>query len=684
MKIHKFRLKNFRPFYQESPWFHFSQDKERNITVFHCENGVGKTSLLNAFTWAFYRTLTEDVQNKKEIVNKRAIREANINDEIECWVEILFEHLNKKYRLKRTKKIKKCDDQNNWEDTGRDDVILQFVNDSGKWEDIKNYDDEIGRILPEKLHNYFFFNGERIEWIQRPVNRKEFTDAVTLLVGDETYNRAIRHLNGAKKRLEEEQEKIGDATTKHLYEEKKKIETEIEELEKRINEIDANIEGYQNSKRIISEQLRTLGGDTTKLEEQRIQLTSQLEKLSEDILDNRQSIISLLSGKGYLIYAKDAINMVLDSISELRRSGQIPSLYKSSFVKQLLDKGECICERPLIENEEPYLAVKNWLNKANMSEYESTAITLEGLFKEAQNEIPFIFEEIDRYQNRRQQNLFERQSIEEKIVEISEKLKDSNVELARQLETKFTEIQEKLEGSIFDKGEVSAELKKERQKLKEKEAEIQKREANSEKEKQIKYEIMLADIAISELEKRRENMRKEYRKDLERRIDEIFRSISYKPYHVQLADDFSLSLIGPDGTVGKSTSESQILSLSFIGALIEQIREYTAEKELVGLSSSQYPLVMDSPFGNLGEAYQLNIGEILSKFADQIVIFVSKSQWDGNISKTISSKVGKHYVITYHTPKDTRREVFVEIDGRAYPLVKRYSMEDESIEFLEV
>lgn len=682
MKIQRFRLKNFRPFYQESPWFNLSLDKEKNITVFHCENGVGKTSLLNAFTWAFYRTLTSDVQNTEEIVNKRAIREANVNDEIECWVEILFEHLNRKYRLRRTLIVKKIDDQNNWVNE-KESVILQFVNDSGTWEEIKNYQDEIGRILPEKLHNYFFFNGERIEWIQRPINRKEFTDAVTLLIGEETYNRAIRHLNGAKKKLEEEQENIGDATTKHLYEEKKKIEEEIEDLEKAIGDLDRNIEGLQNEKKILSEKLRTLGGEAAKLEERRVNLEEQLKKVAADLTENRQAIISFLSNKGYLIYSQGAIIKVLDSINNLINSGQIPRPYKASFVEQLLNKGECICERPLVKGEAPYQAVKNWLDKANMTEYEDNAIQIKHQFRDVSNEISLMYDELDRLQEVRNRCLSERQTIEEELSQIGEKLKGSDIELARRLEAELEENQQKIDDYLLKKGELTKELKDKQNTLKEKEREIQRREANSEKEKQIKYEILLASMAIHEIEQRREKMRSEHRRDLEQRIDRLFNSISYKPYHVRLADDYSLSLIGPDGVVGKSTSESQILSLSFIGALIEQIREYIAEKELVGLSSSQYPLVMDSPFGNLGEAYQLNIGELLFQLADQIVVLVSKSQWEGNISKTIGPKVGKHYIISYYTPKETKREVFVEINGRSFPLVKRYAGEEEIIEYLE-
>ena len=590
----------------------------------------------------------------------------------------------KKYRLKRVLKVQKINDYNNWTKVGSILVILQAVNESGKWEDIKNYNDEIGRILPDKLHNYFFFNGERIEWIQRPINRKQFTDSITLLVGDETFNRAIRHLHGAKRKLEEEQQSLGDATTKHLYEEKREIEEQLEEIQKRIEDHDKNIEGYQITQKKISEELRAEGGEITKLEEQRVQLTLQKEKTRETLKDNRQSITSLISEKGYQVFSQDAIKKILKSVNGLIESGQIPTPYKASFVRELLHKEECICERPLKYGEKPYTAVEEWLNKANMSAYEETAIRLKGQFEDIEKEIPNVFANFDREQKERERLLSEIRTTDEEIDKIGEKLKNSNVEKARRLEAKLNNLKDLIEELTLKKGEDIRDLKVKEKEKKDKEEEIQKREAKSEKEKQIKNEILLTNLAISEIENRRELMRQEHRLDLERRIDRIFNAISYKPFQVKLSRDYTLSLVGPDGVVGKSTSESQILSLSFIGALIEQIREFTANRELVGLSSSQYPLVMDSPFGSLGEAYQLNSGELLSSMADQIVILVSKSQWEGNIQQTISSNVGKHYVVSYYTPKDTKREVTVEINGNAYPLVKRCAGDEDYIEILEV
>ena len=57
------QLKNFRTFYNETPEIIFHDDKPINLIV--AENGDGKTTLLNAFTWAMYDSITSDVENPK-------------------------------------------------------------------------------------------------------------------------------------------------------------------------------------------------------------------------------------------------------------------------------------------------------------------------------------------------------------------------------------------------------------------------------------------------------------------------------------------------------------------------------------------------------------------------------------------------------------------------------------------
>ena len=98
MLLEKMTLKNFRQFY-DTQTIVFSTSPTRNVTVIHGENGSGKTALLNAFSWCFYEKM--DLPNANSIINEQALKEANPNDEVECFVMIHFMHHEKEYFLKR-------------------------------------------------------------------------------------------------------------------------------------------------------------------------------------------------------------------------------------------------------------------------------------------------------------------------------------------------------------------------------------------------------------------------------------------------------------------------------------------------------------------------------------------------------------------------------------------------------
>ena len=59
---------DFRCFYDEQV-IDFSFDKDKNVTLIHAENGVGKTTLLNALIWCFYGDTTARFEMKEDIVN---------------------------------------------------------------------------------------------------------------------------------------------------------------------------------------------------------------------------------------------------------------------------------------------------------------------------------------------------------------------------------------------------------------------------------------------------------------------------------------------------------------------------------------------------------------------------------------------------------------------------------------
>ena len=93
MKLDHIVLQNFRQYFGQQKLI-FSQDPRKNVTVIHGVNGAGKTSLFLAINWCLYGEviLKEGVANLTELVSKEAVSEAQIGDEIETSVYLIFTH----------------------------------------------------------------------------------------------------------------------------------------------------------------------------------------------------------------------------------------------------------------------------------------------------------------------------------------------------------------------------------------------------------------------------------------------------------------------------------------------------------------------------------------------------------------------------------------------------------------
>jgi len=98
MKLLTIKLLNFRQFYG-SQTIHFATDSVQNVTLFHAENGVGKTTLLNAILWCFYGQsgVTEKFESSNNILSYQAASEKQMI----AKVDVAFEHEGRMYMATR-------------------------------------------------------------------------------------------------------------------------------------------------------------------------------------------------------------------------------------------------------------------------------------------------------------------------------------------------------------------------------------------------------------------------------------------------------------------------------------------------------------------------------------------------------------------------------------------------------
>ena len=267
MKLLRLKLKNFRQFYGESN-IRFASGN-RNITVIHGENGGGKTALLNAFKWVLYSEVTSGIQLKDQIVTKRAIYEAKSGDSVDAFVELEFEHDEKRYLIKRFVKATVGAEPQSTRTT-EPEVTLHVSGSDGEWRSQDRVVDVIGRILPSDLHGYFFFDGERIEQIVKlaPEEQDQIAVASKKLLGVEILDRADKHLVIARKELEKQLKEVGDSHTRLLLEEKEVLDDEIDRIEHDLQECKDNIRTLDKHNAEIEDRLRQVE-DVKALQERR-------------------------------------------------------------------------------------------------------------------------------------------------------------------------------------------------------------------------------------------------------------------------------------------------------------------------------------------------------------------------------------------------------------------------------
>lgn len=685
MRLTSIKLCNFRSFYGKTPEILLAWADKSNTTLIHGNNGSGKTSLLNAFTWVFYEKFSAAFASIEQLVNKRAIAEAKPGEAVECWVEIGWEHDSKNYRVRRMCRVYKNQTDI---DAGRSDLYMNVAGDDGCWYLPAQHPDEIiNQILPSSLHQYFFFDGERIEQIVRADKKAEIAEATKMLLGVEVLNRAINHLGVAKKTLESELAAIGDSEIKQLLRQQEKLVKESEIIGDRQKEIERELEYQETIKKETSNRLRELSS-AKELQERRQELDRQKKVNQDNLRQSREALKKVISTRGYTVLLSETTAQFRTIVNELKQRGELTAGISREFVNDLLTQHRCICGAELHEGSFACDSVKTWMDRAGSSAVEETAIRMSAQVDEIDKQAPAFWSEIDREQAIIQQLRQTISEIETELDNIQERLRKDPSEEIRNLQKRLDEIEAKIRELTLEQGANQQQIYNLKAEIEGLDKQITKQKLNEEKQVLAQRRITATGDAIERLTEVRYRQEKQFRLQLEQRVKEIFREISFTPYIPKISEKYELTLVentaGLEMPVAASTGENQILSLSFIGSIIDRVREWSEKKMLMVPDSSTFPIVMDSPFGSLDNNYRRQIAKIMPNLATQLVVLVTKTQWRGEVEAEMADRIGREYVLTYYSSKPDCEEDSIDLGGRRYPLVKQSPNEFEYTEIIEV
>lgn len=650
MLLKSLLIKDFRQF-KGKQQISFATDKNRNVTMIMGDNGTGKTSLAQVFTWCLYgETSFED----KILLCKATSASMLTNTEETVRAELTLEHSGTEYTIISEQKYRK-DGSGTIRASGQRSFDIAFKKPDGTRDYVKQLDTEIRmkEILPKELSKYFFFDGERIGNMSKEIKRgrsQEFAGAVQSLLGLSAYTAALSHLKGR-----------GNTNVLRVYESSYDAKSnskiaeytrQIEELSEKIENIEARLIDIDNNKEIAQDKCTDLTERIAKNKE-----SENLAKKKADLIRKRNHLIDSKSAKTTSIlrsfnnsapsyFAKKLMKDALQALSQAEKLDKGVPNVNDKTIQFMLDRKKCICGTEILAGNDAFVSLTRLL------EYIPP--------KSIGNMIgDFVNKCEDR--NRAVKNYFDDFCDDYKFIRDFE-------ETYAEHEADIQKIEQQLEG-LESVGSLQADLSRYEKEIKtlDSEKDLLNQQKGSHSTKQKELEAARQELANKDENNRKIEIYKAYaqymydtlseqyateetkmRDDLQNTVNDLFRNIYNGGFSLSLDEKYNIQINVIDQEAGFSedveTSTAQSISVifAFIAGVIKMARQ-SQQADNAMLVSEPYPLVMDAPLSAFDKTRIKTVCEVLPAVAEQVIIFIKDT--DGDLAEeNLGSKVGQRYM----------------------------------------
>ena len=363
MLINNVSIENFRCYYGQN---NISFNKNGKITLIYGDSGRGKSSFLQFFKWMFYSEYDFGKTDDKAIFNEVAYREHKPGEKMKVTGKIDFEHLGVQYCLIKTLTVQVSFNVKSARVESQE-INLSILR-NNNWEpftgDISN---KINTILPKALSKYFFLDGEKARDIV--LNSDELKKAISSMFGLTIYEEALNHIGYNNKKNSvlgyyssemaskmKPQTGMNNMTPAEFQEALQELDETIERLKQERRDIISQIDEKNARKEEI---FRIIGEANSKNNIERlIKMDEDSIKRNEATIREKQNEIGNLFYKAYpyLFLA----NLASQSSTILREKNlsfaksyrNIFENLKKDLLKEILQKGTCVCGRELDKESE--------------------------------------------------------------------------------------------------------------------------------------------------------------------------------------------------------------------------------------------------------------------------------------------------------------------------------------------
>ena len=643
MKINKLILNNFFRYYGKQEII-FSTDKHKNVTVLRGENGVGKTTLLNAFYWVMYGDVLSPLKISN-MLNYKAAEELKPMNLAYCSVELEFEDRGIIYNILREQRFNKEGDKLIGEKNIKPSITYKDIR-TGNYIEIAEKD-FMDSIIPKRLRHFFFFDGERINRLAQVDGKEEVKKAILDILGLTTIDNSQKDLEMIRNEYLRELARNSNDDEKKYGKELESKEGELEEFENILKKRNEEELKYNEELKRITKYLEQSNSEIVRARQKELKTIEKDINATEKNLENiKANIRNHISKKLKVAIISEYFKDIAGYLEDKREKGELPSDIKIQFIDDILARGRCICGCDLKKGTEEYETVEKLKSVAGRSELDDAYSKITSYMKYINNQEDF-FDVLDEL-NQQELEIYDRiDELKNRKEKISKELLNSDDEKISYYENQRIKLTYELNEINKLIGKTENEIQQVKKDIEKIRGKIKLCSVNNSIAKRTKDKIDTVERLIDLNNEIKTSFVETTRCELDAKIKEVFSKITRKDYRIPvLTKDFELKIVNSENQEQSqvlSTGEGQITSLSFIGSLVEYAREKTKQEFLSDFSGGDYPIVMDSPFGNLDTTHTSNVAQNIGKLASQVIIVVSDKQWNKDVEDNIKHQVGKMY-----------------------------------------
>jgi len=660
MIIESLELENYRQFREQKIVFALGED-DRRITVIQGANGAGKTNILNAVTWCLYDEERHlgDADRGLQLVNNVTLSDLELGQTCHVRVELVLRiKNNEKMIVTRMATFRKTR-ENEAEKVSRKFEV--FYQENGDLKKAPDPELTVNQYLSKDIQEYFFFHCERLDdYFKGPSNtrliRKEvfkisqlalFEDVFSHLKNrNDEYSKELKNINPKaehiKSLIDDRQAQL-DVAKSNLEEYSDKANEAIE-LEK---ELDRKLRDYPTSEEIRDWQNRRDG-----LEKKADQLEQRIVELCEEHKD-------YLIKTAPLLVAYEAILFMQNNISIKDAEGLIPPPYRRSFLKELLNRGFCICHTDFSKNITAKKKVEEVFHGCDRVTDISDELSVELKNLETMKAtVKSFHKEHIKYakQINGMKKELEEISIEEK--KLTEKLQNVDDEKIRRWEQELEIVKKKKTEMIENRARRKQRIEDLKTEIGNLNKEYERELRKIHKHTELKKKLLFCSKAMGAATDIKDEIMDEIRNEIEELTRNQFFELIWKRENfkaVQISEDYDISVLDQNGVEAIGTlsdGERQVLALSFIAALNI-------------ISGFDAPIMIDTPLGRISKEPKANIAAKLPNYlkGKQLTLLVTEEEFTGEVRNKMRRFVGKEYKIDFRETETGNEAEVIEYEA---------------------